>query len=258
MKNKFKFFVCGLIFAILCFGVKTKQFEGDKSYKLVFNDEFNGRELDRSKWNYESGQRNSAINCSEAIKLSDGYLIIHPFTKNGKYYSSIITTEGKFEFNKGYVEIRAKFNDIVGIWSDAWLYCKTAGLNEQNVNKNGFELDIFEHRKYDFNSKDISGYVNHVLHWNGYDQYHKCVAVDTGDLNLDKGFHIFGLVWDENGYTFLVDGKKTGKFDKLQTNAKMFLLFSVEIGYLENWVQSPPKILDTDILTIDYIRVYQK
>jgi beta-glucanase (GH16 family) len=228
------------------------------NYKLVFNDEFNGKFLDNTKWNIENGIRYKAINSPQSIIVKDGFLHIHPFTRRGIHHTAIITTEDKFSFNKGYVEIRVKFGDVSGTWSDAWLWAESAGSDEAIPLNDGAEIDIWEHRKFDSNKKDISGYVNHVLHWNGYGKRHQCLATDTGDLKLDKDFHVFGLLWDESGYTFSVDGRTTSKFTGPRTDKKLFLLLSTEIANIEFWTQPPPEYIDTDTLIVDYVRIYQK
>lgn len=226
-------------------------------YKLVFEDNFDY--FDKNKWNIDTEERHSAINSRDAIKINDSKLEIRPFTIQKQHYSGVINTENKFEFNKGYIEIRAKFSDLPGTWSCFWLYKDSAGLDEANVLDNGLEIDIFEHRKYDCNNKDISGYLNHTIHWNGYGKYHKCAATDTGNLNLnDNNFHIISLLWDDEGYTFFVDGKQTWKIQEPKTKTKLFLVLSTEIGFLDFWTVPPPDKIESSTITVDYIKVWQK
>lgn len=246
------FLACLLIFSTFC------RADPPTNYQLIFNDEFGGNKLDENKWNYELEPRELAINCKESIKVENGFLKIHTFTKNGKYYTGIIDTKNKFEFNSGYVEIRAEFGDVNGTWSDCWLWRESAGIDEPNPLKNGLEIDIFEHRFTDSKNKNISGFVNHTIHWNGYGKSHKVTAIDTGDLKLNKDFHVFGLIWDENGYTFLTDGRITAKFDNVKTDAKLFVILSTEIARLPFWVQAPDPIINADTLTVDYVRIFKK
>lgn len=222
--------------------------------KLVWSDEFNGTTLDAQKWNIEIGQRHAAINCKEAVIVKDGYLQFKPFTKDGKHYTSLITTEGKFEQAFGRWEIRVKFNDQPGTWSDAWLYTQSAGKDNQDRNKYGMEIDIFEHRLYDMDKKDISGVVNHALHWNGYGNHHNCAGVDT-PINKDD-FNVFELKWTKTSYEFYVNGKKTWTSYEVTTKP-LFFIFSTEIGYLDFWTQPLLKEYNHTTMIVDYVRYYK-
>ncbi|WP_394999716.1 family 16 glycosylhydrolase, partial [Acinetobacter sp.] len=204
--------------------------------ELVWFDEFDGTALNAEKWNIDTEQRHSATNCKEAVVVKDGCLHIKPFTKEGKHYTGFITTEGKFESAEGRWEIRAKFGDVSGTWSDAWLYTKSAGKDHQDRNKHGMEIDIFEHRSTNKNNKDISGLINHALHWNGYGTYGLCTAEDA--IIKKDDFNIFELKWTKTSYEFYVNDKKTWtSFDI--TVKPLYFIFSTEIGDLDFWCQPP-------------------
>ena len=75
--------------------------EADKDkegYKLVFNDEFNGNQLDRTVWNVEkhekgwvNGELQEYVDSDENIKVQDGYLNIIPVEK----VETTSTTDGQ-------------------------------------------------------------------------------------------------------------------------------------------------------------------
>lgn len=245
------------ILTILCWIISCGLLNNPSTQnRLVFEDNFDF--FDKDKWTAEIGFRHEAFNTPHAIKVENGNLVIHPYTKNKQHFSGVLNTKDKFEFNKGYVEIRAKFSDLPGTWSCFWLYADSVGLNEDDLNKNGAEIDIFEHRAFDCNKKDIGGYLNHTIHWNGYDKYHKVLAADTGDLKInDNKFHIISLMWTENYLEFFVDGISTWKLDFPNFRARLFLVVSTEIGFLDYWTVPPPDIINDPTLTVDYIRVYQ-
>lgn len=226
------------------------------NWSLVFNDEFDI--FDTRFWSVEENYRNSAQNTKEAVFVRDGKLIIKAFTKNDKYFTGIVTSKNKVEFNNGYIEISAKLNPIKGAWSAGWLYHDDVALNEQNYRNNGLEIDIWENRLFDSNKKNIGNYINQGFHYNGYENFHKCLGADTGDIGLnDEKFHTFSLIWDKKGFMFFVDGRMTYKCVTLNTKKNLFMIFSVEVGEVNGWTLPPDKDIDTEILSIDYIRYYR-
>lgn len=229
-------------------------------YKLVFEDNFEF--FDKSKWTTEIGFRVGAFNTPNAIKIKDGKLIIQPYTKNNRHFSSIVTTENKFEVGvNSYIEFRAKLKPVEGVWLNLWLWNKSAGLNEEFNGSQAMEIDLIESRKFDYNNKYIGDIVNSTIHYGGYNNYHKCLAIDTTNLGIkldDEQFHTFSLFWDQNGFQFMVDGKKTWKVNNLNTKAKMFLIISVEVGPTEDWVRNPADVLTEECLIVDFVKVYKK
>lgn len=223
--------------------------------ELVWSDEFNTSQLDQTKWNIIEGQRHSATNTCEAISVKDGSLRIRTFTEHGKHYTGMVDTEGKFETAYGYWEMRVKFDDQPGTWSDAWLYAQSVTQGFGDINKYGQEIDIFEHRKFDMNNKDISGVVNHVVHWDGYGEHHKGVGTDKP---IKKGeWNVIGFEWTPTAYKWFINGEET--FTVSPTTSKpLFFIFSTEVGYLDFWTQPIPKEgYDHTTLMVDYVRFYR-
>jgi len=222
--------------------------------ELVWSDEFNGVSLNSTRWNVNTDKRHSAINSKEAVVVKNGMLQIKTFTRGEQHYSGLIDTAGKFEISGGRLLIRAKFNDQPGTWSCGWLYTHTAGEDNQDVNKHGMEVDVFEHRLFDMYRKDISDVVNHTLHWYGYGKYHKCAATDT---TIKKNeFNIFELRWTKDRYEFFVNGKQTWTASPVTTKP-LFLILSTEVGFIDFWTQPLLKEYNHTTLLVDYIRYYK-
>ena len=109
-------------------------------WTMVFNDEFDGNSLDKSKWNptYNWGHTHNhrAYCVEENVSVSDGLLRIkgeakrHPQApatcKSGDktysldYTSGAIDTRGKFEVKYGYIEGRFKMPKQLGTWPAFW------------------------------------------------------------------------------------------------------------------------------------------
>lgn len=118
-------------------------------YELVWNDEFDkdGRP-DPAKWNYENGfVRNKEAQWyqPENAYCKDGMLIIEgrkekrpnprynpegkdwrTTRKEAEYTSASLTTQGKFSWQYGRFEIRARFSPREGMWPAFW----TLGVRE--------------------------------------------------------------------------------------------------------------------------------
>lgn len=152
----------------------------------------------------------------------------------------------------GYYEIRCKLPDTVGIWHAFWMMCGNV-YSEENGSKDGVEIDVFEYLP----ARDA---INEALHWDGYDDAHKNAHKRFEKTHLADGeYHTFGMNWDENGYSFYIDGKKVytttggGICDQ-----EGYLKLSTEYGEWGSWVgKLNLNDLPVDWI-IDYVRVYDK
>lgn len=167
---------------------------------LVWSDEFNGDELDLTKWFHRaSGPRHDGVLTAEAVSVADGALTIKTYTEGGVHYSGMI---GNYLYNPlfgvgavngmnhayGYFEVRARFHTTSGVASAFWLQSATIGGGpppfpppppSPSPELRGVEMDVFEHRVYNsfdyFNypgltpTTDISNRINQAMIWNGYD-----------------------------------------------------------------------------------------
>ena len=81
-----------------------------------------------------------------------------------------------------------------------------------------------------------------------------------GMTGLDtEEFHTFGLLWDETGYTFYIDGKEVGKSDANPSDCPEFILISTEVvGYrsAERRATDTAKEAVGDTFLVDYVRVF--
>ena len=125
----------------------------DLGLTLTWSDDFEGTELDSSKWapcpNYERSNGGAKWE-DEMVELDGkGNLILKVgLNKEGKIASSGVRTVTKdyrilFAQAKGYFEIRTTLQSIPGYWSAFWLL----GFGMNNVGNgavDGAEIDIFE------------------------------------------------------------------------------------------------------------------
>lgn len=236
---------------------------GDDSREMIWSDEFEGEEIDSSKWILEfSGKHLDAMNDIRAISVRGGELTITTYSEGGINYSAMLSTRDRFENVYGYYEIRAKFGDRGGTWSDIWLYSYDVSKEDGDYESNGTEVDIVEHRVIDSNKKDISDYILHTLHWNGYGERHEVIAKENSKYDVSEGYHVYGLEWTPSVYRFFIDDEESWVTDVAVTNHPLFIILSTEVR---------DKFWAGDIATggfgllgdseckfvIDYVRVYK-
>lgn len=223
-----------------------------KSYEVVWEDEFDGKELDLSKWKYraEGSVRQHATVSKRTVSLDGkGNLVIEVSKDDGgTYYVGQVTTDGIFESKYGYYECRAKMNYGIGPHVAFWLQTNTMGVENNNPAANGAEVDIFEYHK------KTSNQIHHNIHWNGYGAAHKQSGTKVFVDNIDKGFHTFGLLWTDEEYVFYVDGKETWRTKDGLSHIKEYMILSTE---LTGFGGDPKLGTYPDSVVFDYVRVYQ-
>lgn len=256
----------------------------DGNWKLVWNDEFDGTELDRTKWDYRlsmMGKRHPAwtdkgvhldgnSNAVFSILLEDGrpvssqlqtgynfmdepvkptqFLDNHIQWNIGKLKKSLYT------HTYGYYECRCRLqNKPEGWWSAFWMQSPIIGASLDPA-ESGTELDIMEY----FETGKLH---KHCVYTSGYGQdcQHAEVGGNTLMNDLDE-FHRFGLLWDENGYTFYFDGKVEGHINQYISKRPEFILIGTEVQGYRNADHQPLQLafdlVGKDTFVVDYIRVF--
>lgn len=255
----------------------------DGEWNLVWADEFDGTELDTTKWSYRYHMAGKRHNCwiDNAVSFDgNSNIIFHLVEKDGKYYSSALQTgenytdkpngesknsAPKFMHKYGYYECRCKLQKEFPWWSAFWIQSPNVAILD-NPKEAGVEADIME----SFSPGNIIPQMNH---WSGYGENHKCVNTagldhwlsgkDEIPVSLDE-YHRFGLKWDETGYTFYVDGKQCGqKITAPVSDAEQFVLLTTECkgerGPIDGYT-GPMEFESgiTDSFIVDYVRVFDE
>ncbi len=216
---------------------------------LVWSDEFNGTEIDTSKWNVLQKPRTGGWWHEDSLKVEDGKLVMS-FFKAPKFFSmGAIDSKGKHEWKYGYFEARIKLPKEQGHWPGFWLFSdkiNTVG----NAGRDGTEIDIVEAPWHDKEA------VSHALHWDGYNLDHKSTGHHVDVPGVREGYHTFAVDWSPYGYIFYVDGKETWRTDAGGvTEASCYFIMSDEMG---GWSGDPKKAKNLpDNTYVDYIRVWQ-
>jgi beta-glucanase (GH16 family) len=234
-----------LIAAVLCYAEPPT---GD--YQLVWAEEFDGTSLDTAKWDYRNlGPRRDGINVRESIQLDgNGLLAIITREVDGEYHTGMIGTQGKYEFQFGYLECRVRFQNEVGHWSAFWLQSPTVGV-VGDTRETGTEIDIFEYLVVDPDEIKMN------LHWDGYGDDHKHTGSSYTASGITDGFHLIGLEWTEEEYIFYVDGEEVWRTNTAVSGVQEYIILSLEVG---TWAGDIAQAGLPDSVLFDYVRVYQK
>ncbi|MDA3923375.1 MAG: glycoside hydrolase family 16 protein [Kiritimatiellae bacterium] len=253
-----------------------------KKWKLVWSDEFNGTELDKTKWGFRRHliqQKHDTFCGEEGVQLDGkGFIHLNLIEKDGQFYSPHMQTgenfldrpgdkpysrflwpvaemkPAKFTHSYGYYEIRCKLQKKPGWWSAFWLQSPIIGAS-LDAEKTGVEIDIMENFTRD-------GKVSSNIHWGGYAKNHEHKGSGHIQLDSQDGFRTYGLDWSKDGYTFYIDGEVSWKADGPVSDVEQFILISTEcMGYRQSKDKPSPKLKKEnlpDAFVVDYVRVYDE
>lgn len=203
----------------------------NKDWKLVWNDEFDGTELDRSKWNFRLnfwGKPFPAFT-DKGVELDGNSNLRLHLIKNddGSYCSPHLQTgsltfdipkdtdgfwpfgkweEPKFTRRYGYYEIRCRFPKNDGWHCAFWLQAPGIG-SHPNPAYAGVECDIMENYRLYKENKIVGGNI-----FGGYGKNVKgCGHFRWEHVETPDKWHYYGVDWSPSGYAFYTDGKLTGR-----------------------------------------------
>ncbi|MFK8079763.1 MAG: family 16 glycosylhydrolase [Granulosicoccus sp.] len=239
-------------------------------YKMVFNDEFNSRGINSSKWNtrYRWGadwiinnEKQYYIDTLDdpdfgatPFRHNDGKLTIQATktpsrlrdkAKNQPYLSGAMTTHKKFKMKYGYVEIRARLPKGKGLWPAFWL------LHESN-DKRKPEIDVMEMLG------DNTRVVYQTYHYYDNSTLRSTPSFKAPGPDYSREFHTFGMLWEKGSITWYVDGTKTNRYKNSKvSDESMYLLMNLALG--GSWAGNPDSSTQFPAkFEIDYVRAYQK
>ncbi len=241
----------------------------------IFADEFDGDTLDRTKWNEHyapGGVRRGSYWDIDMASVCDGNLIIKTEYiedglngKPGGWYTAGIDTSKTFNGTYGYYECRCIMPEGYGQWSAFWLYTNSVGSID-GTGIDGAEIDVMESAYW--GDKFLKNSTIHTIHYDGYAEEHR--SKNDGNWRIEgdpyNEFHTYGVEWNEDGYTFYIDGRKTSETDfGGASQVPEYLLLSVELAGQnavpkeENFATGSIEDNGRDFTSqfvVDYVRVY--
>ena len=240
------------------------------AYELIFNDEFNNRKLDNTKWktayqwgadltiNDELQYYVDSLNAPDfgfsPFSLDCNTLTITAIETpadmsvraNGKsYLSGVVTSAGNFDMTYGYIEARASVPAGTGLWPAFWMLSREfIDLKPQLfiMEADGGKTDSVFHN---YNYHDTNGNLRSAGQW----------EVQQDDLS--KGFHTYAVSWNKEELVFYIDGQPRYRIigENVSSQA-MYLVVNLAVGGV--WTGSPDSTTTLPAeYKIDYIRAYQ-
>lgn len=265
-----------------------------KNWKLVWHDEFDQKEIDKTKWMCREsfwGRDFPAFAHNFAgVEMTGETVKLNLFCKDGQFSSPHLQTgsltydipkEGTgiwpfgryrkalFMHRYGYYEIRCKQPKHPGWHSAFWLQAPGVGSCD-DPGVCGVETDIMENYRQHTDGKIVGGNG-----WNGYGKDSRWFGHFAWDYEeYEDGWCYYGVDWSPKGYTFYANGKKIGEQNAPVSHVPQFILVSTEPRGYRNatgndgglttkgstWGKPDPELLkipnQSDTFEVDFVRVY--
>ena len=172
-----------------------------QQWRLVWSDEFDGKELDPAKWNIQGDHVRKGGMWLKKCSLLDGrgnLQLLATKEADGTYGTGAVNTKGKFEHKHGLWMARMQMPKQPGFWSAFWLMGNAVGkVGDEGMD--GTEIDVIEYPKR-------TGELNMAVHWDGYGKEHQVRGTRHFDKSFTEGFHTYAVHWNEKEYVFYYDG----------------------------------------------------
>lgn len=179
------------------------------AWQLVFNDEFDGTTLDRTKWityfPFSSDGSDECEGCrtmgtsntifrDDLVTVGDGMLHLGVRARSGEWYGqqkehegSTVRSIGDAVFTYGRFEVRCKIPRGAGLWPAFW------GFGGET------EIDVFEF------CGEQPRLLKGALHRWGKPRFSNSGKHKAKDLSTD--FHTYTVEWERDGISWFLDGQ---------------------------------------------------
>ncbi|TSE06005.1 glycoside hydrolase family 16 protein [Aquimarina algiphila] len=230
---------------------------------IIWEENFDGEQLDESYWNYELGDgcpnlcgwgnNERQIYTQENIKIHDGNLIITATKDKKIYQSGRITTKDKIEFQYGTIEVRAKLPTGHGLWPAIWML--GSDIDEKGWPNCG-EIDIMEY----------VGKEPHTIYTSLHTKESFGNTINskkTIHKTIEEGFHVYKSIWTEDEIQFYIDSKLVYTFSPEIKNDKTWPFnkpFYLPVNLAIGGNFGGPEVDDTIFpkqFEIDYIKIWK-
>ena len=253
--------------------IRVQNMEGNQ-WELVWSDEFDGEGLpDTSKWSYNIGNwgwgnnepQYYTANRTENARQEDGVLIIeaHQNDMDQAWTSARLTTQGKFAFQYGKIEFRAKVPPGRGTWAAGWL------LGESYRDELSWpycgEIDVLECVGYEINDTTGKGKNHSTCHTRAY--YFKQGNQIGAEIEVDSMFqkyHEYTIEWYPDRIEAFLDGEYFFTYDKNANELEwpfdnpQNIIINLAVGGGWGGAQGIDTSWASHRYILDYVRVFQK
>jgi beta-glucanase (GH16 family) len=236
-----------------------------KDWQIIWQDSFDGPELDTTKWtlippNTADWGKHMSTN-QQCYSISEGRLllkgIINPDTLSDSrpFLTGGIYSKGKFAFQYGKIEIRAKLESAQGAWPAMWMLAEQKKYGAYP--KNG-EIDIMEHLNFD----DIIYQTTHSYYTLELKQKNNPPHHGTAKVDIAQ-FNTYGLEWYPDKLVFTLNDKETFRYPIVKDvdpsqwpyDQAFYILIDQQLG--GSWV-GEVNAADLPVqMIVDFVKVYQ-
>ena len=247
----------------------TQRTDG-KEWKVVWSDEFEGTEVDTTKWTYDIGNwgwgnyelQYYTKKRIENARIEEGNLIIEARKDDlgAAWTSARLTTRGKTSFLYGRIEFRAKVPVEKGNWAAGWT------LGDEYVDELSWpycgEIDILESVGFEIDDETGKGIAHASAHTKAY--YFKIGNQKTFTVeveNMNTEFHTYAIEWTPEGIIGFVDEveyfyyKEFGAEDVWPFNKPQNIILNLAMGGGWGGFHGMDENVTSQKMIIDYVRV---
>jgi beta-glucanase (GH16 family) len=261
----------------------SENYDPGPGWNLYWADEFNGTELDMTKWSYDLGaggwgndELQGYTSNRENLMVANGMLVIQAQRNSNDYIpfsSARIHTLNKFSFRYGKLVIRMKLPYGLGIWPAFWMM----GTNKMEVGWPGCgEFDFVE-------MKGGGPYGDSIVfssaHWLSEKTGRHAFCSDQ-NMNTNPGaetltlvpfykdFHVFTMVWTpkaidtyfENTHIFNMKINTNIEKDMAVYHTDFYLLLNLAVGGTMSKLFMGAMVPGEfpRVMTVDWIRLYKQ
>jgi beta-glucanase (GH16 family) len=223
------------------------------------SDEFEGKELDRSKWivgmSWWKG-RQPALFSDKNVTVSSGRLhltmrkepVPEEYRRLGYhgYTSAALHTKARSSY--GYYEVKAKPMNSGGSSSFWFQQDETPGWQT--------EIDVFEigGKAKGFEQKD--NMTVHVFRTPTEKKHWQEGGVWVAPWRLADDYHVYGLDWGKDEITYYVDGVAVRRVENTHWHQPLYLIFDSET--MPKWFGMPEDADLPSTFSVEYVRAWKK
>jgi beta-glucanase (GH16 family) len=276
IKPKIEFLVAISLMSLLVYSSPSRaQCVGFEYCSLVWSDEFNGTEVDTTKWSFQRGDGTEVFlppgwgnneqqwYTEQNATVADGFLTItareESVEPGWNFTSARLRTLRKGDWTYGRIEMRAKMPLGKGLWSAFWML-PTDGLYGGWAASG--EIDIVEYLGSE--PDEIFGTIHYGGEWPANTFSGTPYRLPSGNFHED--FHLFAIEWEEGEIRWYVDdvhyGTKTDWYSAggdfpAPFDRRFHLLLNLAVGGNLPGAPDANTQFPQDYV-IDYVRVYQE
>ncbi|MBQ8209093.1 MAG: family 16 glycosylhydrolase [Clostridia bacterium] len=238
-------------------------------YSIVFEDEFDGNEVDWNIWEARSVGQQKYFNASaDQLSVKDGNLYLTAEYKDGEYgegwYTGAMRLKERYTY--GYYEVRAICNDDSAFNAAFWLQSEHSYDPEYSLGgPGGAEIDILENlnHQYGYSASKNTIHVAGIdgADDEGIDSYHMPSFYTQNDMYSE--YNTYGVLWTEDEYIFYLNGVETVRTsfgNGVCEEPVEVILSHWGPGHDNSWQLNDYNSLDKNyksVFTVDYVRIYQ-